>query len=671
MGLKEAIAPTPTALTVTGSVPDPAALSLDVEQWSRRTATSDDSPASNLSVEDKAEAEQRFSIIEPLIFPAKFPKLWQDCNGRKGSVEHALKSQHGTGTRTIREWEKHYKLYGMQGLVRWDREDKGIFKSLNEAAKRLIFGLAVPKKGGFGALSVKEIFRQYEDERAWRDSHIGQAIPANADKYAAYLDEDRRLSEKCRLPKVALRTVARYVKSISEAVRTIARDGEEAYRNTQEIISHRALTAIDPLQFLVMDHRLLDVFCLVPIRGGWRLARPWLTAAIDMRTRKWLGWGTFETPSSDSIATVLKKVFIQHGVPQSAYFDNGVDFRCEYIEGKRTERGKTGPVGDLNPAWRGILGTLGVKVTHAIVRNARAKIIEPNFVRIANFDRTLPEYCGHKPTARPERFEAMVKQHEAWTRGERPASPFRTIQQIAALYDSAIADLNERELQGDGMQKITATGRVGWMSPAECWDKLIGNIERRTVRTEDLAIAFSKRKMLTVKHGEICAIFGGDRYHYRLEAEPMQLMAINGQLVEIAFDPHDLGGAAVYWRDQFIGLAHCAPLRKMGEDAFVEDERNRRHGRKTVKEFIEAVHQLVPVVGPEERLARRREVLAERPEACRPEAPIALPTAMQKAADAMRADREFSFKDAVIDLAATPATIDDDSDFRFFSDQGD
>ena len=49
--------------------------------------------------------------------------------------------------------------------------------------------------------------------------------------------------------------------------------------------------------------------------------------------------------------------------------------------------------------------TTTIEVVRAI-RNARAKLIEPNFNRVSNFDRTLPEWCGHKPGARPERFEA-------------------------------------------------------------------------------------------------------------------------------------------------------------------------------------------------------------------------------------------------------------------------
>jgi putative transposase len=265
-------------------------------------------------------------------------------------VVEALSREHARPARTIRHWFAQYTRHGMLGLVNRDRADKGTFKLLNEAARKWIVAQFTPKRGSYGALSTNETYRAYEEERVWRDAHIGSPIPSKADEYAAYLDEDHRLSEKCRLPVISLRTLRRFVDSIPEAARTLARDGEEAYRNTQEIISHRDIAAVDPLQFLVMDHRVLDIFSLIPERGGWRLGRPWLTAAIDMRTRRWLGWGIFETPSSDSIATVLKKVFIEHGIPRSVYWDNGKDFRCEYLEGRHVRSEQSGAVGDLDAA---------------------------------------------------------------------------------------------------------------------------------------------------------------------------------------------------------------------------------------------------------------------------------------------------------------------------------
>lgn len=171
-----------------------------------------------------------------------------------------------------------------------------------------------------------------------------------------------------------------------------------------------------------------------------------------------------------------------------------------------------------------------------------------------------------------------------------------------------------------------------------------------------------------MKHGEICATFGGQKFHYRLEGEPTQLMVLNGQLVELAFDPHELSQAAVYWRDRFVGLANCIPLRRMGEDLFVADERDRRAARRDIKLAIAAVHKQIPVAGPEERLARRREVLPQR-SVGGAGTPVELPAALVQAQEAMRAEREFRFSEAggEIDVvrSETPADKADDT-FNFF-----
>ncbi|HYW47256.1 MAG TPA: hypothetical protein VE959_30595 [Bryobacteraceae bacterium] len=659
MGLKQA------ELVPSSETPAIPALSLDVQRWTR---VGEDNPAQNLSAEDKAAAEKRFEIIEPLVFPERFPELWHDCTGRKLAVVARLAEQHGRPARTIRHWLTRYRRDGMRGLVDRDRADKGFHRKLNKPAKELLLQLAIPRRGVFGALSSAEIHRFYEDIRVWVDDHIGKTLAkSDREKYACHLDQDGRMSESARLPKLSPQTVRRCVCEIPEAVRTLARNGEDAYRATQEIISYRDLADIEPLSWLCMDHRVLDCMAIVPTRGGWRLVRPWLTGAVDIRTRKFLGWGLFETPSSEGIATVLKKVLIDHGVPTNLLIDNGKDFRCSYLEGGKLRSEKRGPVGDFDATWRGVFGTLGIRVVHSLPYNARAKIIEPLWGRISNFDRQLPEWCGHRPSERPERFDLLIKQHEAFLRGERVSSPFRTIQQLAALYNEAIPDINERELQGHGMNAIRANGR-GWLSPAECWDLLIPRVERRTVRVEDLHIVFTRRRTLTVKHGEILMTFGGDKFHYRLEGEPVQLMALNGQLVEIGFDVHDLGEAAVYWRNRFVGLAHCAPLRKMGLDTFTDDERARRAARREIRRAIDAVHQQSVVPTIEERLARRREALPCRDAAARAEIPLALPAAVEEAAAAAREDREFRFEQADSGMVGTtlPTPTEGDDDFCFF-----
>jgi len=622
----------------------------------------------NLSQEDRAEAQKRYDVIEPLIEPDKYPLLWAQYRSKGAMVAYLCKA-HATKPRTVYNWLAAWQERGLPGLVSRDRADKGKPRAMTPAALDWLLAAAMPRKGVYGVLSIKEIARAYSEEMAWRATHIGQPMgDFERDKYARYLDEDYKLRDSALLPKVSYETLRTWFDKIPEIARTMARQGGEAFRNSQEILSFRDIGATMPLDYVVMDHRVLDMFCLVPSRDGWKLARPWLTAAIDMRTRKWLGWVIVETPSSDSIAAVLKRVFIDHGLPRQLYWDNGKDFRCEWLEGGRRPSHKEGRVGELDGAWRGVIGTLGIRVTHAIVKNARAKLIEPNFGRISKFDETLPEFCGHKPGSRPDAFDELLAKHEKWIAGAADSTPFRTINQVASLYSRVIEDLNERPLEGEGMQKVTPTGR-GWMCPNEAWEILIDRVERRTVDAELLHFCFAKRRELTVKHGEVKTSFAGRDYHYRLTGNTVALMALNGQAVEFAYDQLDLGEAAIYYQARFVGLAHCVELRRMGEEGFVEDERNRRAARREVKKFIEAVHKAVPVADPETRLARRAEVLPSREMAPRVSAPVRVPSAIVEAENTAREDRTFSFDNAApaaVEVVERPAPEGDDGEFRFF-----
>jgi hypothetical protein len=317
-----------------------------------------------------------------------------------------------------------------------------------------------------------------------------------------------------------------------------------------------------------------------------------------------------------------------------------------------------------------VLGTLGIRVHHAIVRNARAKLIEPNFNRMSNFDRTLPEWCGNKPSTRPEAFEDLVKEHEAWEKGERETTPFRTIEQIATLYSAVMRDLNERELQGEGMRCVTPTGH-GWMCPNQAWEKLIRGVARQTVPVDVLHMCFAKRKPLTVHNGEVSTTLAGRVYHYRLADNSVRLMQYDGKVVELAYDPLDMGEAAIYYENCFVGLARCVELRRMGETAFVQDEKDRRGARREIKRAIAVAHKLAPVTSPEERLSRRAEVMPTRDAVVRVELPVELPAAVVEADAAARAEQEFRFESqqTVAVERREPAAADDEDQFNFF--QGD
>lgn len=621
----------------------------------------------------QAEAGDLFrAIIEPIVNPARYADLHQKYPRKADLVQH-LAEQHQSSKRTVYRLLDCYQKKGITGLIRKMRSDKGQARVLNTASVNFIISAVLPRAGSYGELSNADVWRLHEEERQWREQHTAKPLShADRIKYAGYVDSEGRLLPSAQLAQASYATFCRQIAKIPELVKTMARKGEDAYRNA-ELISFRDFNSIQALDYVVMDHRVLDIFCLIRDgRAGWKLARPWLTAAIDMRTRKWLGWCIVETPSSDSIATVLKQVFVNYGLPKALYWDNGRDFRSHWLEGRR-EQSRTGRVGDgLPKQWTGVLETLNIRVHHAIVKNARAKLIEPNFSRVADFDRMLPEWCGHKPGARPERFDAMLRDHEAWLAGKPGSPPFRTIEQVATLYGMVLEGLNERELHGEGMRKVTCTG-MGWMMPNECWDILIPHVERRTVPEDVLQLCFAKRRELTVRNGEVQITLAGQVYHYRLSDNRMGLLGLNDRKVELAYDPLDMGKAAIYYEKGFIGLADCLKLRHMGESDFVQDERDRRATRREVKRLIATIHQAVPVPDPETYLSRRAAVAPARPEPARVEIPAQLPAPIEAAHAAAVAEAEFSFEavEPAIEAVERVSEADADTDFHFFTDQGD
>lgn len=627
------------------------------------------------SAAEQAKAADLFRrLIEPIAYPERYAELHARFPRRKQLIAH-IAEENGVGRRTVERylarWASEQGQRGVAALARKVREDKSRSRVLNRAAQEFLVSAILPKRNAYGALSVREAFRFYEEERAWRASHAGVALfGSDREQYARYVDASGCLLPSAQLPKASYPTFVRFVNQVPELVKKMAREGEDAYRD-HELISHRDIASLAPLDWVVMDHRVLDCFALAPERGGWKLIRPWLTAAIDMRTRKWLGWCIVESPSSDSIATVLKQIFREFGLPKQLLWDNGKDFRCEWFEGKNARQRRADPIAALPDKWTGVLESVGVRVCHAIAYNARAKIIEPNFNNISNFDRTLPEYAGHKPGTRPERFATMLKEHEAWIAGERTSTPFRTIEEIAGLYTDFLEVLNEREHTGDGMQKPTPTGK-GWMCPNEVWEILIRRVEKRSISDELLQIVFAKRRELTILHGEATATFGGRKYRYRLTTDRTALLALEGRKVELGYDQFDLGNAAVYHENRFIGLASCVELRKMAEDAFVEDERDRRAARRDVKKAITAIHRVVPVPSPETFIARRRAVLPVRRDPERIDRPAQVSQSLARAAEAMRAEREFHFDQASasieVERVAAEMPGDESDRFDFFSD---
>jgi hypothetical protein len=585
-----------------------------------------------LSVDDRSTAEKRYRVIEPLIEPAKFPSLWREMETVERVVQFLAGQVWDDGKRySVRSIFRFRGAFlapsqdggvmGMQGLAPKTREDKGVSRVVNDVTLHYLARLALPKREDYkhaksqaeadtwGKLSATEIHRQIEAERKHRARNPHLFPP------------------EMQLSRMSPRTCQMWVDKIATPLKTMAQDGPRKFSVTHQMISWRKRPA--PLHWLVMDHRMCDLVCrvrtMVKGRPSWELQRPWMTACVDMGTWKCLGWVMVAQPSSDSIASVMKSVMLNHGlaldddgtVKTHWYWDWGKDFVCVRFEGPHVRSWKLRGA-DLPIAWRGVCSTLGTKVTHSIPSageqiHAQSKIIEAWFsAGPARFDATLPYYCGNRPDHRPERLTRLLAQHEEWMETGVGQPPFPSMSELAFLYGDFIARMNDSPHAAADPRtwdrRDTPEGQR-FESPNERWDRLIQQVKRRAVSPEVIHFTFAKRKELRVKHTEVTTSFAGRQMRYRLMFDPIRLSAINTRKCQLAYDPLDLGIVAIYYESEFLGLAQNPELRGMGEPEFVQDERDRRAYHRDVNNFIETLHAgQPPIAGPIESALRRAAV---------------------------------------------------------------
>lgn len=178
------------------------------------------------------------------------------------------------------------------------------------------------------------------------ENNIVAALKVFKGKGCTYSEVYRELETLCieqNLPLPSRGTVSSRIKelmSIEELFR--ATEGSEAARD--KFGSYRGKhTTTAPLEFVQMDHTLVDVMLLSNDRLHV-IGRPWLTVAIDKHTRVILGYYlSLHAPSALSVACTLTHAVFQkndylrrlglenieypfYGLPKILHMDNAVEF---------------------------------------------------------------------------------------------------------------------------------------------------------------------------------------------------------------------------------------------------------------------------------------------------------------------------------------------------------
>jgi hypothetical protein len=325
------------------------------------------------------------------------------------------------------------------------------------------------------------------------------------------------------------RATCLYLAALPQALLVKRREGGDAFVLKCEPSIERDYSTLHSNEEWVGDHHQFDV--IVSHQG--KLVRPWLTAWMDMRSRKIVGWCVFaHDPNSNTIISALKRGILSHGVPEGVTIDNGKDFSAWVLHGSTKWQRRKGKVNLEAGRVEGILNHLGTKASFVLKYHGQSKVIERGFGTAADqFCRSWPTYCGNSPSDRPEELERRL------AAGEAP-----TLEEFTAQFEQWLdRAYHATPHAGDAMH-----GR----SPAQVFDESWNGHAKRVASADllDLLLTRQTRPVRVHKNG---VTYSGINYG---QFEPT-LIAYLGKQVYLRVD--ECINEVQIWSedDQFICLA--------------------------------------------------------------------------------------------------------------------
>lgn len=397
-----------------------------------------------------------------------------------------------------------------------------------------------------------------------------------------YLDESRKSVTKCMelteleikknredlqclLPLPSLTTFTRRIEKIPVPVLKYYRFGEKVFLDECAPYIRRRYGDLVSNDIWVCDNHTFDI--LVDDGRSEKPVRMYLTAFMDVRARKMVGWYVTDNPCSDATLMALRRGIERYGLPELIYSDNGREFLTHDIGGRGFR--KSADTGEHEPPT--ILQLLGIEFRTAMVKNAKAKIIERAFRSLKEgFSRLFEGYTGGSITERPERLKKTEKQ----------AFNFTGVDEFRGYVDSYIQGIfNKTPSKAEGME-----GK----SPDEIYKKYL--YEQRTATEEQLNLLMLRNsRMVKVQRNGVKLVLYGEEYWFRSDELTYNHI---GEKVYFRFNPDDLREVRVYNEaDQFL----CVAQQEGALSYFAsnkEEARERIRETRKLKKQVEAYKKL-------------------------------------------------------------------------------
>lgn len=316
--------------------------------------------------------------------------------------------------RILKEWDAYCARSKLQKVAATDKFieiERNTYPGL-----RLSKGILYRKKA---ALRDDDLAGLLDNRGSWKKG--SSTIPDVAWEcfMSFYLDEAQHSIAACieytemwlrqeapqYLPLPSYASFYRRVQSeIPEPLEIMGRQGMKAFRDRCAPYIRRVYENMVSNEWWIADNHTFDVMT----KGAdGKIHRLYLTAFFDARSGIFTGCYVTSAPSSQATLIALRKGILKYGIPENIYVDNGREFLTRDVGGLG-HRQKKSTKNEFTPPP--VFERLGIHMTNAIVRNAKAKIIERRFRDVKErLSKLFPTYTGGNVLEKPERLKKVLK----------------------------------------------------------------------------------------------------------------------------------------------------------------------------------------------------------------------------------------------------------------------
>lgn len=371
------------------------------------------------------------------------------------------------------------------------------------------------------------------------------------------------------LPLPSYHTFYRKAKAVPYAVTVLCREGEKAYYDKCSPYIRREYESISANDFWIGDTHTLDVESMGP---DGTLHRLYLSAWLDARSGIFTGWYVTASPGSQATLNALRKGIATRGIPLNVYVDNGREYLTRDIGGLgHRKKGKD------SFAPPGVFERLGIKMTNAIVRNARAKLVERRFEDFKNYvSRLFPTYTGGNVVEKPNRLKYVLKQGDH----------VPTDAEVIAAVDTLIEGYLNCEPYGGSVAEDKGKSRV------DVWrENLPNGAVRKPASETDLQLMLMRtsKPVRVTRRGVTLKLHGLELDYYTPELANLRMK----DKVYLRYDPENLEKVRVYdLEDRFLQEAPQSTLTAgylATQEQIAELMAAKRKAEKAVREYGQAL----------------------------------------------------------------------------------